>query len=198
MWRAGQFVTGGLELDPPASLTPGVYTLMLQMLDDAGEPVNDPLDLGALTLEAASVPTGEPDDVPNRVDADFGGLVRFWGYDAQRADDKLTLTLTWGALDETAVDYSFFVHLFDPQTEAIPVQVDTMPHGYSHPTSVWIPCEIVTDEVTLDLSSAPPGVYRLAVGWYDAVDRLPAVDATGARLPSDRVVLPLEVEVAAP
>jgi hypothetical protein len=198
MWRAGQFVTGGLALDPPASLTPGVYTLMLQMLDDVGEPVSDPLDLGALTLEAASVPTGEPDDVPNRVDADFGGLVRFWGYDAQRTDDKLTLTLMWGALDETTVDYTFFVHLFDPQTEAIPVQVDTMPHHYTYPTSVWIPGEIVTDEVTLDLSDAPPGVYRLAVGWYDAESRLPAVDAAGARLPSDRVVLPLEVEVAAP
>ncbi len=192
-WVKGALVEGRLHLDPPATLAPSDYTLTFTLLGVENRPVHEPLTVHRLTLKPAPVPVGEPEDLPNWVKADFGGLIRLWGYDAAQTAEALTLTLTWGALAETDTDYAFFVHLFDPTTEAIPAQVDTMPHGYTHPTSTWIPGEIVTDTVDLDLRGVPPGDYRVAVGWYHGADRLPAYDANGARLDLDRVILPLSV-----
>ncbi len=188
LWPSGALIEGRLTLDPPADLMPGIYTLTLTLLDGEGAAVHGPLDLRSLELQAVPVATGTPADLSNRVDVDFGGVVRLWGYDAEQSVDALTLALTWGALQETDVDYSFFVHLFDPHTETIRAQVDTMPRGYTHPTSAWIPGEIVTDTVRLDLAGVPPGEYRVAVGWYDAEGRLPTEGG-------DRVVLPLVVTV---
>ncbi|MBN1287467.1 MAG: hypothetical protein JXB47_18855 [Anaerolineae bacterium] len=195
LWRAGALIEGRLALEPPADLPPGDYLLTLAILGPDGTPLHNPIFVYALDVQAPAVPTGAPEGVPNRVDVDFGGVVRLWGYDVTQTGGALALTLTWGALTETATDYRFFVHLFDPATEAIPVQVDTMPHEFAYPTSIWVPGEVVTDGVTLDLEGVPPGVYRAAVGWYDEAGRLPAVDASGARLDGDRVILPFEVSV---
>lgn len=194
-WTAGMWVEGRLRLDPPATLPPGAYTLTLTLLDAGGAALHSPLPVGEWSLEPAPAPTGAPEGLPNRVNVDFGGVIRLWGYAAEQTADALTLTLTWGALAETGADYTFFVHLFDPDTEAIPAQADAMPRAYTHPTSAWVPGEIVTDTVSLDLRAVPSGAYRVAVGWYDAAGRLPAFDAQGARLAGDRAILPLTVTI---
>jgi hypothetical protein len=49
---------------------------------------------------------------------------------------------------------------------------------------------VVPDTVTLNLKNVAPGDYRLAVGWYDATGRLPALDANNQPLADDQVVLP--------
>ena len=54
------------------------------------------------------------------------------------------------------------------------------------------------DELALPVSAdAPPGLYRVAVGFYDAAygDRLPVVDDAGDSFADDRVVLPVEISV---
>lgn len=195
-WQPGALVEGRLTLEPPADITPGTYPLTLTLIGPDGAAHHEPFTaVPGLEVKPLSVPTGTPDDLPNWVNVDFGGDVRLWGYDMARQANDVILTLTWGALDKISSDYRFFVHLFDPATEIIPTQIDTMPHAYTYPTSMWAPGEIVTDTVTLDLAGVPPGEYRLAIGWYDETDRLAAHDAAGDRLEGDRVVLPPTITV---
>jgi hypothetical protein len=84
-----------------------------------------------------------------------------------------------------------FVHLADPDTGRPVEQVDTMPQGFTYPTGMWAPAEIISDEVTLSLEEVPSGRYGLAVGWYDpdTRQRLRAVDGQGNQLTDDRLLL---------
>jgi hypothetical protein len=109
----------------------------------------------------------------------------------------LYLDVAWGALSDPAQDYTFFVHVFDPATEQIIAQIDSMPHAYSYPTSRWVAGEVVVDTLSLDLSDAPPGTYSVAVGWYDpnTWDRLAAVAGNGQSLPANRLILDTDVVV---
>jgi hypothetical protein len=130
------------------------------------------------------------------VGVDFGGQVQLAGYDLEQADGVLRLTLWWQALQAPQADYTVFVHLFDPATEAVVVQSDAQPRGGMFPTSWWVAGEVVSDTVTLSLESVPKGTYRLAVGLYDAtLTRLPAAAAGGQWLASDRAILPESVEI---
>ena len=50
--------------------------------------------------------------------------------------------------------------------------------------------------MTLPLEDIPEGAYRLAVGLYDRkVTRLQAVGPDDQRLPDDRLILPVSVEI---
>ncbi len=130
------------------------------------------------------------------VGVDFGGLVQLAGYDLEQADGVLRLTIWWQALQAPQADYTVFVHMFDPSTEAVVVQSDAQPRGGMFPTSWWGAGEVVSDTVTLPLESVPRGTYRLAVGLYDAtLTRLPAATVGGQRLVDDRAILPESVEI---
>ena len=61
---------------------------------------------------------------------------------------------------------------------------------------MWVPGEVVSDEVVLSLEEVPAGHYDLAVGWYvpsETTQRLSAIDKQGNPLPGDRLVLPAGV-----
>ena len=127
---------------------------------------------------------------------DFGDEVQLAGYELERGDDNLRLTLWWQALQVPQADYTVFVHVFDPTTQALVAQSDAQPRGGAYPTSWWSVGEVVSETVELRLGEVPQGMYQLAVGLYDrTVTRLPATDSGGRRLPDDRVILPEIVEV---
>jgi len=114
----------------------------------------------------------------------------------EQSAEALRLTLWWQALRAPRGDYTVFVHLFDPASEAVVAQSDAMPRGGAYPTSWWAEGEVVSETVTLSLADVPPGRYRLAVGLYTwPAPRLPARDAAGVPIPDDRPVLPVEIEV---
>jgi hypothetical protein len=124
----------------------------------------------------------------------FDGRIRLHGTTLVREGDLLKLSLYWEALAPLDENVTRFVHLFDPQSEAILLQADGTPRGGSYPTSQWLPGEIVTDTIALDLSDVPPGDYALGAGFYQQVGetypRLTAVDSvTGAAYPANRVTL---------
>jgi len=122
--------------------------------------------------------------------------VQLAGYDLEQADGALKLTLWWQVLQAPQADYTVFVHLFDPVTEAVVVQSDAQPRGGMFPTSWWVAGEVVSDTVTLPLEPVPQGTYRLAVGLYDAtLTRLPAAAAGGQRPADDRAILPDIVDI---
>lgn len=130
---------------------------------------------------------------------EFGNLIRLEGANWAQDSTVLSLTLYWRALDRIPADYTVFVHLYDPLTESIVAQSDTMPRDNSYPSSRWVADEVVEDPRLLSLLGVPPGRYRLGVGLYRIENgqflRLPAVDSNGEPVPADRVVLPFEITI---
>ncbi len=190
----GVLVLGRHRLGLPHDLPLGDYALTLQLLSEAGDPLGQPYEAGSITYEGQArsfeVP---PLDTPYVVS--FGGQIKLWGYTLIQDDDKLSLEVAWAALTNPASDYKIFLHLFDPNSEQILAQLDTMPRGYAYPTSRWVAGEVVTETLTLDLTGVPPGRYRIALGWYDPAsgDRLEALAEAlndgGVLLPDGRVTL---------
>jgi hypothetical protein len=182
-----------LPLDP--QVEPGDYTLEISLIDGNRTLTTCTLPQ-ELTIEDRPRAFRAPDP-PSPQRAQFGEEIQLLGYDlgsensrGQRGAD-LELTLWWQALNAPAADYKRFVHVYDPETEAVAVQDDAMPRAWSYPTSWWVDGEVVSETVTLDLSAVSPDRYHIAVGWYDpeTMDRLPAYDADGARQPLDRIDL---------
>jgi hypothetical protein len=125
--------------------------------------------------------------------------IRLAGYDLREEADALDLTLWWVAQRQPLIDYTVFLHLFDPADESnIITQTDAMPRQGSYPTTGWLAGEVVSDTIRLSLSDVPPGEYRLALGLYDLAtrDRLAAITPDGVSLPDGRFILPDPVEVA--
>ena len=144
--------------------------------------------------------------LPHRLDVDFtspsddasGDHILLAGYDLAVGAESLDLTLWWVAQRQPQIDYTLFVHLFDPANKAdIITQHDAMPRQGSYPTSGWLAGEVLSETVRLSLSDVPPGDYRLALGLYDETsrDRLHVTSPDGISLPDGRLLLPNAVEV---
>ena len=170
---------------PPAA-TPGAYTLTLTLVDNQAQPVSSPTNLGQVTIAGLPRSFTVP-PMASALTATFGDSLKLWGFTYAGQGE---LTLAWSALKTPPGDYKFFVHLFDPADGTIVAQKDAQPRQNTYPTSLWLPDEVVTDTIRLDLSQVNPGDYRLGVGWYNAAGRLPARDANGQPVADDRVILP--------
>lgn len=203
LWRPDEMVTDRYFLDLPADLPSGDYRLWLVLYQISTlEPVGE-VRLGPFPLPLATAFEVQPPErafslplLEHPLGVDFGGEVRLAGYDLEQEAGTLWLTLWWQALATPRADYTVFVHLFDPETQAIVAQSDAMPRGGAYPTSWWAAAEVVSETVALPLGGVEPGAYRLAVGLYDrSQTRLQATGLDGAPIPDDRLVLPVEVEV---
>lgn len=97
------------------------------------------------------------------------------------AGGQLAVTLTWRGLRAMERDYTVFVQALGPDGQVYG-QADSWPVQGARPTGGWSPGEEVADAYRLYLrEGAPPGEYRVIVGWYLLADmsRLPVVDAEG-------------------
>jgi 4-amino-4-deoxy-L-arabinose transferase-like glycosyltransferase len=97
-----------------------------------------------------------------------------------RAGETLAVTLYFEAQQRLAQDYTVFVHLLGTYnaTTGGPVwaQDDSYPLAGGHPTSRWLPGEVVPDKHWLYVPpNAPSGTYQIEIGLYNA--------STGERLP---------------
>ena len=196
-WPVGAWVAGRAVLSIPPTAPPGDYTLSLTLHDPTSG-----ASLGTYT-HPKPVRVRERERVwelppmQREVGARFGGMIELAGYDLKREGDVLHLTLHWRALDVPDRHYMLFVHLADQITGQPVTQVDTMPRGFTYPTGLWAPGEIVSDEVVLSLEGVPGGQYDLAIGWYEPETkvRLEARDGAGSILPDGRLVLSDRVTV---
>lgn len=128
---------------------------------------------------AVASPSGTAPEVPNPLDADFGGVLALRGYalsaSAVPRGGTLRLSLYWQGEQPTSTNYTVFVHVTDDQNRKAG-QHDGQPRGGEHPTSIWRPGELVEDRVDVPIApDAPPGRYRVVVGVYDlaTMQRLP-------------------------
>jgi len=204
LWRPGELIVDPYVLDLPDDLPlgEGYHVVVILYQVSTWEPIGQvrlgdfAFPLGG-TFEARRPPrTFLLPSLQPALRVDFGAQVRLAGYGLEQESDALRLALWWQALQAPAADYTVFVHLFDPDTEAIVAQSDSTPQAGAYPTSWWAEGEVVSETVTLPLEGVPEGSYWLAVGLYDrTVARLRAVDADAKPLPDGRFVLPESVEI---
>jgi len=190
-WPRHTWALAPVNLDLPNRLDAGTYTLELVLGGETTEPVQCGA-IGSLTVEARPRLFVMPVQ-PRTQQASFDETIRLLGYDFSIDDRQahLTLTLWWQALDTPSQDLKRFVHLYDPTTEAVPSQDDAMPRNWTYPTTWWLPGEVVSETLSLDLANVQPGTYHLGVGWYDpeTLDRLTAILPGGEAAPSNRITL---------
>ncbi len=189
-WRQGVVVAEryAIPLDP--ALPGGEATLTIRVQNEStGQ------ELGAAQVPTRLAGQAGPlapalEAVPFTADVTFGDQMWLLGYDWQVKDRRLALDLWWQALDVMGTNYKVFVHLIDVEDGEIVAQVDTMPRGWSYPTTLWSRQEIFQDRIELSLRDVEPGQYRVAIGVYrPETGRLPAVDAQGRRIADERVIL---------
>ena len=161
---------------------PYPYTLHVGLVDET-------VRCGWLAPPAGGCPLATVEVVPGQEGlANFAGLVLLLDADISthgrasvRPGETVSVALRWRALRVMDEDYTVFVHLVGPDGR-LHGQVDMWPVQGSYPTSRWTPGEELGDpyEVRLD-SDAPPGHYRVEVGWYllATMQRLQIADADG-------------------
>jgi hypothetical protein len=206
LWRPGELVADRYTLALPDDLPPDTSYFLEVVLYQAStlQPLGQ-AQVGDFTLplapEAPFVARRPPrafslPSLAHPLEIDFDAQVRLAGYDLERETDALHLTLWWQALRVPHADYTVFVHLFDPASGDTVTQGDAQPRSGTYPTSWWAEGEVVSETVTLALADVPDGTYQLAVGLYDhTVTRLQAIGPDGQRVPDDRVILGIDVEV---
>ena len=105
--------------------------------------------------------------------------------------ESLTVVLIWESDGQITENYAVFCHLLDASGKLV-AQRDGPPVYGVRPTPGWRAGETIEDsyEIFLDDDLAP-GEYQLSVGMYDVdtMERLAVYDASGERLPQDRIVL---------
>jgi hypothetical protein len=143
---------------------------------------------------------------PHAVQATLGTGARLLGYalDAEVAapGDVVHVILYWQALEPMEDDYTVFAHLLGENNPdgggPLWAGHDSQPDAGHYPTSAWQPGEVILDVHPLAIpAGAPPGEYTLEAGLYllATMERLPARQATGERLPGDAVVLGTQVTI---
>jgi hypothetical protein len=92
-------------------------------------------------------------------------------------------------------DYTVTIQLVGPDGQ-VRGQVDSWPVQGTRPTSGWASGDSFSDAYQVALApDAPPGQYRLIVGWYllATMERLPVVDPMGHPVADHVVVAELEI-----
>ena len=101
------------------------------------------------------------------------------------------VVLYWRAEAFMEQSYTVFVHLVGPDGR-ICAQADGLPQAGRHPTTHWLPGEVVADSYQLERpAGAPSGEYRLLAGLYDltTLTRLPVTDSGGSPVPDDAILI---------
>lgn len=140
--------------------------------------------IGAGGFVNSTTPIEMPRDLtPVAAGADFGGVIRLTGYQADhdRDDDNEVLTLAWAATGTPPANYTVFVQVL-AEDDSIIGQGDAPP---DLPTSYWRKGEQYTSTHVITYPAAPaPGAYRVLIGWYAPADfaRLETARADNAYL----------------
>ena len=167
-WQPPQFVIDHRAILIPLDLQVGDYRLRLRLAEINGEDIAL-VDLGPLAIEKTDRLFIAP-PLENKLDATFGNEITLLGYEISPIDDGVyKLQLAWQAVREPSANYTVFVHVLDQDGACCIWQQDSMPQQNQHPTSRWLPGEVVVDtyEITLP-ADLPAGEYPVESGLYIA------------------------------
>ena len=200
-WPVGERVRQRYELLVPAITPPGTYELSVRLMDADGRPVgSERIYLTEVAVQGRAHRFTAP-EISHEQRASLGGVVDLLGYDLAETElspgDEVELTLYWRARKEMTTSYTVFTHLLDGANH-IWGQKDSVPGDGAWPTTGWVAGEVVIDRYCFQVQKdAPPGEYHLEVGMYDAAtgQRLSAFGPDGERLPDDRILLSIPIEI---
>lgn len=190
LWYPGEIVTDQVKIPVGAETGPGLLWLRLGLYQPTAAGFAAlPLVVDGHQSEETSIVLGpvlvgvpaqvidrrqlSPDNLLN-VKLGQPPVILLHGYNMNRQNDSIQLTLYWESLTPTPVDWMTFVHLKN-ETGEIVAQQDNQTGGGFFPTSLWEVGEMVADPVSLRV---PP---RMAAGQYTLVTGLYRLD-TGQRL----------------
>jgi hypothetical protein len=139
-WAASSLVRDQLIWRLPASLSTGTYVLQTGV--EAGSPIR----LGSVVINAPDR-NFTPPPIALAVPAQIGfarllGLTRVVG--PATAGQTVTVELAWQSSADTPTSYRVYVHLRDAAGN-IHAQSDSVPAGWTRPTTGWLPGEYVLD-----------------------------------------------------
>ena len=156
----------------PGSLETGTYEVLVQLLSSAGHPIGNPAPIGRMEISTPLRTFAPPQEIKTVTDIVWENGIRLLGYDLEEPiapDNKLKVTFYWQPEEVIQQYLTVFVHLYTDDGMII-AQRDQIPVDGTRPTTSWAPDEVVTDPYIMSLDEGlSPGVYRLRVGWYDAL-----------------------------
>jgi 4-amino-4-deoxy-L-arabinose transferase-like glycosyltransferase len=163
-WQPGEIVADRYRLRVPVDAASGDYTLEVSSGNGA------PVELGPVSVQQGKRVLSEP-PLDHRLETKLDDAIELVGYNLDRTDAAIRLTLIWRALKTLDEDYTVFTHVLDRSGQSIAGK-DNQPANGTYPTSHWLPGEYVMDEYVIP--GRPPDDFGIEVGLYDP--------ETGARL----------------
>jgi hypothetical protein len=114
---------------------------------------------------------------------------------AARPGDTVEVTFYWEATQSLQQDYQIFVQVIDLATLAKAGQSDGQPGCNRHPTTTWLPGDLIADSYRVTIEpAAPAGLYTLLIGMYTDEGRLEIFSPDGQPLGDQLELAPLTVE----
>ena len=204
LWQPGERIADTYILPiPPTTMTPselylaiGLYRVesgdRLVVADADGHAGGDHVRLGHIVLPPR-IEDGIPNPVHIALDGGDGSRIALVGYELDRAaaapGEALHLTLYWRALRDGQANYSVFTQVVGSQ-DNIWAQMDGWPLGGNAPTATWRRGQLVVDPYILTVrEDAPPGIYDLQVGMYNAEGTRLTVLGAGGHAQDTRILL---------
>jgi len=168
----------------------------LPIVDEAGTAAGDAVNLPPVKIyNPAQVQPVTFTMTP--VNAHFAEWATLTGYQRMpatttlTAGEALTVTLVYQSNGPAPLDYTQFIQLYAP-TIGLVGQIDREPLAGGNPTATWVAGETIVETVTFTTNSdAPPGLYRLQMGFYDRAtgSRVPVTNTSGSALADATVIL---------
>jgi hypothetical protein len=133
---------------------------------------------------------------PNAAVYTFGDAIRLQVTQSKNTDGELALQFLWELDQPVTEDLTVFVHLYGPDG-ALLNQTDGYPIAGLAPFWLWDTGDMLSDRRLLKLPEVLSSeTMSLGIGVYNPAtgERLPVVDAAGAPLPDNVVILPLAAQ----
>ena len=188
-WPPGKYAreVWRLPLDP--NTAPGLYTLRMGLFRRVDGELIDVMPMYSTSvadwmsyapITPIKIPIARPGadelraakSLQARVGDKF--ILANYALQADRAANRVHLTLYWQSAAPSDTDYTVFVHLLDSSGNIV-AQRDAPPRDGQYPTSIWDVGEFVKDEYDLAISADARGPFSLAIGMYSPLTqkRLP-------------------------
>jgi hypothetical protein len=179
------FAHGVYELRISPHLENGTYTIAAKVnLKNEPTSSSEQFTIGQVELDLPQRVFARQEDLEeNTWESSWDNKIALMDYTIKgMAEESLEIRLRWLALQRMGNSYKIYAHLYNPYTNEVVRQLDTIPRDWTYPTIWWEKNEIVTDSMILPMSDVESGRYELWIGLYDS--------ETLERLPLDRVTTP--------